>query len=69
VADPAARFEIGDQELATPQHPVGAITQPVEGQTEDRLGPAVLGQAGRDVGVMMLNAPGRQVEIQGQLGR
>lgn len=56
VGRPAAVAAIADQELAAPHGPVGTEAGAVEGHAYDRLGQAVLRQAGRDVRVVVLHA-------------
>ncbi len=48
--------EVAAQELAAPQRPVGAVPRAVEDERERGPGLAVLGQAGRGVRVMVLDA-------------
>jgi hypothetical protein len=69
VAHPPEHVEVRHQQLAAPRRAVGAQAQAVEGHAEDGLGSPVLGQAGGDVGVVVLDADRRQVEVGGELGR
>ena len=69
MGHPLVAAEVGHQHLAAPQRAVGAVAQPVEGQAQHRRRPTVLDHARRDVGVVVLHADGRQVELEGELGR
>ncbi len=69
MADSLEATKVGDEQLASPQSAVGPVAEAVEGQGEHRAGPAVLGQARRDVGMVVLHADGRKVEVRGELGR
>ena len=63
---------VGEQELAAPERVVGTPAETVECDPEHRSRrerAAVLGQAGRDMGVMMLDLDHRQAEFATQLGR
>ena len=48
--------QIADEQLAAPDRPVGAVAGAVEDRADRRPGLAVLGQAGREVRVVMLHA-------------
>ena len=61
--------EVGDEELPTPHRPVGPVPETVEGDAEHGAGMSVLGQAGGDVGVVMLDRPRLDIEIERVLGR
>lgn len=67
MTDPATRLQVGHEELPAPQHAVCAVPEAVEGETENLVGPPVIGKAGRYVGVVVLDAPGGQVQVQGHL--
>ena len=69
VPRPAELGQVGDQELTAPDRAVGAVPGPVERDPDDRAGLAVVGQAGGDVRVVVLDP--RQVhpvQVQGVLG-
>ena len=61
--------EVGDQHLSTPQRAVGSVAEAVVGDSQHRLGAAVLDHACRDVGVVMLHGDRRQVELRRPLAR
>ena len=52
---PLVRYQIGHKNLASPYTAVIAVTRPIQRKSDDFLIPAVLGQAGRDVSMVMLN--------------
>ena len=56
VPDPLEAGQVGHQDLAAPDRAVGAPAEPVEGDADHRTGLAVVGQAGGDVGVVVLDA-------------
>ena len=60
--------QIGNEELAAPQAPVGPIAKPIKGHTDDTFIETVLDQARRHVGVMMLHRDRRQIERGGERG-
>jgi len=66
VGDPHARGSVAQQGFASPDGSVGAVTRAVPGQAQDWSFQAVLGNAGRDVGLVMLNRNQRHVPGTGQ---
>ena len=60
VADPFEALEVGHEQLPAPQRPVEAVAETVEGQAEHRSRAAVLGEARRHVGVVVLHRDGRR---------
>ena len=57
-------LEVDVEELATPQRAVAPVAEAVEGDPEDALGAAVLGEARGDVRVVVLHAPQGQVGLE-----
>ncbi len=53
---PLEACQVGDQELAAPDRAVGAVAGAVEGHPDDRAVRPVVGQAGGDVRVVVLDA-------------
>ena len=62
-------LEVAAQQLAAPERPVGSVARPVEDERERRPFLAVLGEAGRGVGVVMLDADELRVLLERPLGR
>ena len=50
---------VGGKDLAAPDRPVRAVPGPVEGHADDRPDQSVLGHAGCDMGVVMLDGDER----------
>jgi hypothetical protein len=70
VRHPLKSGEVSQQELATPQGAVTAETRPVEGHSQHWTSRTVVGQAGGDVRVMVLDSHEFHVsEIDGVFGR
>ena len=69
VPGPAERREVGDQDLAPPQRAIAAVAETVEGDSDHRSGLAVVGEAGGDMGVVMLDRhPLHAIQLEGVLG-
>src|SRR5207342_2028870 len=60
--------QAGGQEFTAPDRAVGAVAGPVEGHPDHRPLFAVVGQAGGDVRVVVLDAFGGQVQLERVLG-
>jgi hypothetical protein len=56
VSDTSKPSQIGDEDLSSPDLTVDSKTRAVERQTDERIFPAVLGQHGGDVGMVVLHA-------------
>ena len=56
MAHPPVAGEVGDEDLAAPDGAVGPEAEAVEGDAQDRALCAGVGQAGGDVGVVVLDA-------------
>ncbi len=57
------RLQVRDEELSAPKRPVGAVTEAVEREPEDRRRHAVLGHARGDVRMVMLHGDRRQIDV------
>ncbi len=66
VAEALEVGQVGTQDLAAPRGAVGAETHAVERHADDRSGVLVVGQAGGDVGVVVLHADCLDVSRLGQ---
>ena len=69
VADAAEPGEVGEEELTTPQRAVRPEAEAVEAHGEHGFDATVLDHARRGVGVMVLDADQRTIEIEGELRR
>ena len=69
MADSLETTEVRDEELPSPQRAVGAVAESVERQRQHGADPAVLGEARRDVRVVVLHADGSEIEVRRELAR
>ena len=58
ASDSFESAEIGDEKLSTPEPAIGAVTDTIERHPHDPVRHLMLGEAGGDVGVMVLHAEG-----------
>ncbi len=61
--------KVRDEELPSPQCAVGAVAEAVEREREHGAGPAVFGEARRDVGMVVLHTDAREIQVRGELAR
>src|SRR5689334_990825 len=54
MVDPPELAQVGDENLTTPDRAVGPVAEPVERDADYRAVVPVVGQAGGDVGVVVL---------------
>ena len=70
VAGSLVVLEVSDQDLASPEGAIVAVAEAVKGNADDRAGLAVVGQAGDDVGVVVLYSDQvHSLTLEGVLGR
>jgi hypothetical protein len=69
VADSLVAVKVCHEELASPHDAVGTEPEPVESDAEDSLGPTVLDEARSDMGMVVLDGKGVEVEVVGVFRR